>query len=290
MKDLVNKVAVVTGGASGIGFAMAERFLHEQMKVVIADVDADALNEATARLGGDSSRVLGVQTDVSIAEEVDRLAARVIEHFGGVQVLCNNCGITAYNFATWETPLKTWEWVIGTNLWGLIHGLRSFVPLMLEADEGHIVNTASGAALLGVPFLGAYSATKHSVLAISEACQRELAAMGSKVKVSVVCPARTTTRFSEAGRSWPDRLGEPQIRGSASTRLDKEATATGWLNGRWQHEFVAGEEVPPSFIANKVFEAIENERFLVVASLEKATMTIARRMLELAGKAPTETG
>jgi NAD(P)-dependent dehydrogenase (short-subunit alcohol dehydrogenase family) len=149
MDDLRSKVAVVTGGASGIGFAMAQRFLAEGMRVVLADVDAEALDSATARLGATTDDVLTVPTDVTQADQADELAGRTLERYGAVHVLCNNAGVNAYGFTSWEAPLATWNWVLGVNLWGVIHGIRSFVPLLIEADEGHVVNTSSMVAFRG---------------------------------------------------------------------------------------------------------------------------------------------
>ena len=202
MDELTGRVAVVTGGASGIGLAMAERFAAEGMRLAIADIEQDALDAAAKQLGDSGAEVLAVRTDVSQAEEVDELAARVRERFGGFHVVCNNAGVGGHGFLSWDGPVSEWQWVLGVNLWGVINGIRAFVPSLVEQNEGHVVNTASLAGLTTIPFMAPYSATKHAVLAISEALFHELAILGSGVKVSVLCPGFVKTR---------DRRGQPQL-------------------------------------------------------------------------------
>jgi NAD(P)-dependent dehydrogenase (short-subunit alcohol dehydrogenase family) len=165
MQEFQDKVAVVTGAASGIGFALAERFAREGMKVVLADVEVDALARAEAELRGRGATVLAVRTDVRQASEVEALAEKTLAAFGGVHVVCNNAGVLLAK-ASWEYTLADWEWVLGVNLWGVIHGVRTFVPIMLrQGTAGHIVNTASSNGFLTDAFIASYDVSKHGVVA-----------------------------------------------------------------------------------------------------------------------------
>src|ERR1700722_7585074 len=159
MRDLKGKVAVVTGAASGIGRAMAECFAHVGMKVVLADVEEKPLAAAVASLTASGADVCGVRTDVSKPEEVERLAQRAYERYGAAHVVCNNAGVGTGGLS-WEQPLGDWEWTFGVNLWGVIQGIRAFVPRMIEQGQGHVVNTASMAGLGGASGMGAYCAPK----------------------------------------------------------------------------------------------------------------------------------
>ncbi len=201
------RAAVVTGAASGIGLGLARRCAADGMRVVMADVDAEALDAAAADVASGGAEVLAVPTDVSNRESVAELAARTRERFGRTDLLCNNAGVERLAALT-ETPLEVYEWLIGVNLWGVIHGTHFFLPEMLERDDGYIVNTASGAGLLvGIFGNGAYAATKHAVVALSETLYLELGLRGSKVGVSVLCPGAVRTGIMAAERNWPDRLG-----------------------------------------------------------------------------------
>ncbi len=169
MQDLTGKVAVITGAASGIGYAMAERFARDGMRVVLADVEQPALDTAVAGLRSAGHEVMGVVTDVSSAEAVEQLAQRTLDAYGKVHVLCNNAGVSggkgSYRAIIWEASLKDWQWITGVNYWGVVHGIRIFVPLMLQhGEEGHVVNTSSQAGL--APGMGVYGATKHAVVSM----------------------------------------------------------------------------------------------------------------------------
>ncbi len=209
MQEFRDKVAVVTGGASGIGLAMAERFAREGMKLVLADVEKERLDEVTARFQKDGVEVLGVETDVSDAEQMDALGAATLDAFGAAHIVCNNAGV-ASGGRSWELTTADWRWVIGVNLWGVIHGIRVFAPGLIAQGEGHIVNTASVAGLLSVPGLGPYSVTKHGVVTLSETLYGELVATGSKVRVSVVCPSWVKTGIFEADRNRPAADSNPE--------------------------------------------------------------------------------
>ena len=194
MESLRDKVAVVTGGASGIGLAMAERFLAEGMKVVIADVEAAALSPAAERLGTDGAEVLAVQTDVTVWADVEALAEAAYERYGAVHVVCNNAGVVTRG-AAWEQSLEDWQWVIGVDLWGVIHGVKAFVPRMLASGEpGHVVSTASIAGLFAMPTIAPYNVAKVGVVALSETLHHDLRAAGSSIGVSVLCPGVVPTR------------------------------------------------------------------------------------------------
>jgi len=188
MKEFRNKVAVVTGAASGMGKAMAERFAAEGMNVVLADVEQESLATAEREFRARGSAVLAVRTDVSKAADVDRLAARTVEAFGTVHVLCNNAGVGTGGLA-WIQRIADWEWTLGVNLWGVIHGIRTFLPIMLaHGEEGHVVCTASVAGLLSGPFGIPYNVSKYGVVALCEGLYHELALVQSQAQGLGVMP------------------------------------------------------------------------------------------------------
>ena len=196
MKELRDRVAVVTGAGSGIGRALAERFAAEGMRVVLADVDEARARETEALLAAHRARTLVVPTDVQRGADVEALAAHTLAAFGAVHVVCNNAGIAGWARPAWEQPLEGWEQVLGVNLWGVIHGIRVFVPIMLGQNaDGHIVNTASMAGLVSSPFNAIYNVTKFGVVTLSETLHHELALLGARVKVSVLCPGWINTRI-----------------------------------------------------------------------------------------------
>jgi NAD(P)-dependent dehydrogenase (short-subunit alcohol dehydrogenase family) len=206
MQDFKDKVAVVTGGASGIGFALAQHCANKGMKVVLADIEASALAQAEQKLKAEGANVLTCQCDVSKPDDIDKLAQATLDRFGGVHLLFNNAGVGA-GTTIWESTLADWEWTLGVNLWGVVHGIRKFVPIMLEQNTPcHIVNTASVAGLIAGPGLGIYKVTKHAVVTLSETLYYELAQKGAQVKVSVLCPGFVKTRIWESGRNRPSEL------------------------------------------------------------------------------------
>ncbi len=208
MRDLAGKVAVVTGAASGIGLALSRRLGADGMAVMMADVEEPALAAAAASLAAEGIEAATAVTDVSDAESVDALARATLERFGAVHVICNNAGVGGGG-PSWEIPLPTWNWIVGVNLFGIVHGMRSFVPHLIAQGEGHVVNTASVAGLLAAPWLSPYSAAKHAAVAVSESLYHELAAIGSPVGVSVLCPGFVRTRIHQADRNWLARYGPP---------------------------------------------------------------------------------
>jgi len=196
MKDFEGRVAVVTGAAGGIGYAIAERFTIEGMRVVLADTDAEVLAEAVETLRGAGAEVEGMVTDVSDAASVEALAVAVVARFGALHVAVNNAGIVNRGL-TWELPLDQWQHLLGINLWGVIHGVHSFVPRILATgEEGHVVNVASLAAVNVIPRLGPYATSKHAVLGLSDVLRLDLAEVGEPVGVSVVMPGRINSRMN----------------------------------------------------------------------------------------------
>ena len=200
MKELRGRVAVVTGAANGIGLAITEAFVAEGMRVVLADRDADDLTASVDRLAAGGAEVHGVVVDVADTASVEALGAAVTERFGALHVAVNNAGIV-FTGRTWEQPLDQWERVLAVDLWGVIHGVRTFVPMLLATgEEGHVVNTASLAAVTALPKLGAYTAAKHGVLGLSDVLRNELAEMGAPIGVSVVMPGRTISKMNPIGK------------------------------------------------------------------------------------------
>ena len=250
----MQNVAVITGAASGIGRGLAERFAAEGMKVVLADVEEAALAELAADLKAKGATVLTVRTDVSNATEVENLAVRTLEAFGAVHILCNNAGVVCSR-PIWEHTLSDWKWVLGVNLWGVIHGIRTFVPRMLaQGDACHIVNTASILGLVGGSGEGIYKVSKHGVAVLSETLADELAQKGANIQVHVLCPGWVRTGILDSARNRPDALQnpaekehpqEPVIGGSRNTRAEMEA---GLL---------------PSEVAEQVYNAIQNGTFYI---------------------------
>ncbi len=218
LADLAGKVAVVTGGADGIGRAIAEHAAQAGMRVVLADVDRARLAATVADLERTGAAVLACPTDVSRAGEVEALAEATYARFGACNLLVNNAGV-ALGKPVWETTLADWEWVLGVNLFGVIHGVRAFVPRMLASGEpGHVVNTASIAGLISPPGLGPYNVSKHGVVTLSESLHGDLAARGAPIGVSVLCPAWVRTRIAESERNRPEaeRTDVARIDGAAA--------------------------------------------------------------------------
>lgn len=255
MKEFRDKVAVITGAASGIGRGLAEHCVQERMKVVLADVDEIALARTAEELKGAGANVLAVRTDVSQSGDVEALAQKTLVAFGAAHLLFNNAGVGA-GTTVWESTLEDWQWVMGVNLWGVIHGVRTFVPLMLkQADECHIVNTASMAGLVSGPALGVYKVTKHGVVSLSETLCCELAVMRAKIKVSVLCPAGVNTRVLDSERNRPAELQNASASESShpavaqSEEMLRRLVETG---------------LSPSQVAEAVFDAIRYERFYIL--------------------------
>lgn len=256
MEQLAGKVAVVTGGGAGIGLALAHAFAREGMHIVIADVQDDVMAGAEAELQAAGAEVLAVHTDVSDPDAVDALHAATIERFGAVHVLCNNAGVEV-GAATWELNRAAWQWVVGVNLFGVVNGQHSFLPTMLAQNEGHIVNTASLAGLLALPFSAPYTATKHAVVGLSETLFHELALTGSDVHVSVLCPGWVKTRIFESKRNYPaGGIPPPETEVPVAKMVEE-----------WAANAVA-EGLDPAEVARQVVEAVKADRFWILTHPE----------------------
>ncbi len=256
MQEFEGKVAVVTGAASGIGRALAMRFAEAGCSVVLADIELEALSIAAAEVEALGASVLAVPTDTSTAEALDALADRAFERFGAVHILCNNAGVSGQETKVWEATAADWEWIVGVNLFGVAHGIRAFVPRMIEQDaEGHIVNTSSvlGIASGGGPAI--YGATKHAVARISEGLHHQLREIDSKLRVSVLCPGMIATQITSADRNRPARWQNEEPSEQAEARRQQSLEST--------RRFLA-DGMPPEEVAEMVFEAIRDERFYIL--------------------------
>jgi NAD(P)-dependent dehydrogenase (short-subunit alcohol dehydrogenase family) len=254
--DLVGpgRVAVVTGGASGIGRALALRFAGEGSAVVVADLDGGGAEEVAAAIRADGGDAEGVRVDVSDAASVDALAARAVERFGHVDVLCNNAGVSTFNLIEDQT-LDDWRWVFSVNLWGVVHGVHSFLPVLrAQGTPAHIVNTASVAGILGgVMFIGPYAATKSAVVSISETLRQEFAFAQLPIGVSVLCPSSVDTRVMESERGRPASLGTERRREAAEG-----------FRVAIRDSFTGPTGLPPARVAERVLEAVRSGRFWVI--------------------------
>ena len=252
MRQLTGRVAVVTGAASGIGRAMAGRFAAEGMRCVLADIEQEPLDRAVTELRRSGAAAIGVRTDVASAADVQALADRAVAEFGAVHVLANNAGVgSGSDFA--KIPLEVWEWVLNVTLWGAIHGCRSFLPILLEQDEAHIVNTSSMAALNGHPLgLAPYTVAKFGVLGLTQNLFFELAATtGGRVGVFVLIPGLTRTRIFEGDRNRPASVPAPPPSGFVQT--SRAAIAEAFQTA-----------LDPAAVADVVIDAIRERRFYIL--------------------------
>ena len=245
---------MITGAASGIGRALAQRLSRERMHLVLADVDRRPLRELASSLPG----ALAVPTDVSRMRDVEMLAAKAYARFGRVHLLCNNAGVAEYG-AVWEVSLRRWQRVLGVNLWGAVHGCLAFVPRMIaQGGAAHVVNTASMAGLVTPPLAGAYSASKHAVVALSEALVQDLALRGARVGVSVLCPGWVATALASSGPGAADRMMRSLI----------------------------SRGLPPEAVADRTVHAVRAGEFYVLTHPEMAPAVRRRADEILAGRAP----
>ena len=244
------QVAAITGGASGLGFALAQEFGARGLALVLADVEEGPLRAAVERLEAAGVAVLGVPTDVRDADQVEALAAATLDRFGRVDVVCNNAGVTAVGPPMWEMPAADWEWVLGVNLGGVIHGIRSFVPHLVAQNSGHVVITASMSGLSVPPLHGPYVASKHAVVGLGEALERELAAAAPGVGVTVVCPGVVETNIIHSDRNRPGGRSQeaPALSGSVLETLVE-----------WSRK-ISGPPMSAAAAAQVVVRAIEANR------------------------------
>lgn len=253
MKELKGKVAAVTGAASGLGRSMALAFAAEGMHVALADVDLKNLSSVENEVRKRGIRACSMQVDVSKAAEVEAFAERTVKELGAVHVVCNNAGVSPLG-AVWENTVADWQWILGVNLWGVIHGVRAFTPRLVAQNEGHIVNTASVAGLISPPGSGAYNATKHAVVALSESLYHDLRERNSAVGVSVLCPAYVPTRITESERNRPDELK------SISREVSPETLARQAM----LEKAVRSGKVSADQVAQAVVAAVKEERFYIL--------------------------
>lgn len=274
MRELSGKVAVVTGAASGIGLAVSRRLAAEGMRLVLADLEEPALKVAADELSR-TTEVLAVPTDVSESSSVDALRHSAIDHFGAVHLVHNNAGVGAGGLL-WEVSEADWRWVLGANLWGVIHGIRAFVPLLVAQGEGHVVNTASMAGLVSTPFMGPYNATKHAVVTISETLAKDLRAVGSPVGVSVLCPGFVRTAIDRSDRNRPSWAPAP-VDSPAYEPLQQAI-----------HQLVEGG-IDPVGVADKVVDAVRDDTFYILTHDETAPAVATRMHDILEGRQPSDT-
>jgi len=278
MKEFKGKVVVITGAASGIGRGIAEHCVKKEMKVVLADIEEAPLRETEQTLKATGATVLAVRTDVSKASEIETLSRKTLDAFGAVHLLFNNAGVQTRR-TIWESTMADWEWVINVNLWGVIHGVRIFVPIMLQQQtECHIVNTASAVGLISGPAIGTYRVTKCGVVSLSETLYLELQQRNAPIGVSVLCPSFVRSRLNEAERNRPAELsnspGEnpPTPEEESLERLFQEMNQSG---------------IAPEQCAELVFTAIQRNTFYILTHPELNT-AIQRRMEDiLQGRNPT---
>ncbi len=249
MKMLEGKVAAVTGAASGLGRAMALAFAGEGMHAALADVDEPGLQSTLNEVQRRGVRAFAMRVDVSRYQDVESFCSKAIAQFGATHVVCNNAGVSPLG-AVWENTLADWQWILGVNLWGVIHGVRAFVPGLLAQGEGHVVNTASVAGLISPPGMGAYNVTKHAVVALSESLHHDLRLRGSPVGVSVLCPAYVPTGIADSERNRPRELLNPGKSPSKEEAMLKKAVASGKLSA--------------DDVARAVVTAVKEERFYVL--------------------------
>ncbi|MFX0069963.1 MAG: SDR family NAD(P)-dependent oxidoreductase [Candidatus Hermodarchaeota archaeon] len=262
MKEFKDKVAVITGAASGIGRGIANRAVKEGMKVVLADIEAEKLSQTEEELKNLGANVISVVTDVSKIEDIENLANKSLDNFGEVHLLCNNAGVSIPGII-WEYNLSDWKWIINVNLWGVIHGIHIFVPLMLKQDnECHIVNTASMAGLSSVnPGNSIYTVSKHGVVVLSESLSYELKQVNSKIRVSVLCPGFVNTNVADSERNRPsefcDSNFEPSVEKFIKIHPEYEEPVKLFFQ-------TLKSGTSPDKVGDIVFQAIKNDEFYIL--------------------------
>jgi NAD(P)-dependent dehydrogenase (short-subunit alcohol dehydrogenase family) len=278
MNELRGRTAVITGGASGIGLAMARRFGAAGMNLVLADVEQTALDPAVAELTATGIEVIGTNCDVSDLEQIRSLDALARKRFGNVHLLCNNAGVGSGGMISEPDDFDMWEWVINVNLWGVIYGCKVFLPSMLEHGEGaHIVNTASMAGHASAPLMGPYNVSKYGVVALSETLVKEMQMTDSSVGVSVLCPAFVATQIGSSRRNMPDELKEQHGTEAAS----ETQSAIDQL-------IAAG--MPPADVADAVHDAVVDNRFWILTHEDAKPAITARARGIVDGVNPTPAG
>ncbi|MGH3732552.1 MAG: SDR family NAD(P)-dependent oxidoreductase [Acidimicrobiales bacterium] len=269
--ELEGKTAVITGGASGIGLATAKQFAKSGTKLVLGDIEEDALNDAVNSLRSSGANVLGVRTDVTQEDDVIALRDAALAEFGAAHVVFNNAGVTSGT--TIGTPTKVWKWVIDVDLFGVIHGINAFLPLFLEQNEGHVINTASLLGLGGGPGMGPYSAAKFGVVGLSESLFHELAVIGANVGVSVLCPGFVRTRIHESARNMPHELIS-----------DTEGPVAQFVNDLSGKAVNAG--IDAEVVAGAIEDAVRKNTFWILTHERVALRTTELRLAWMRGGPP----
>ncbi|MCC8396944.1 SDR family oxidoreductase [Paraburkholderia sp. MMS20-SJTR3] len=258
MDNFADKVAVITGAGSGFGREFARLGTKLGMRLVLADVEHDALDDTLAEVTAAGAQAIARRVDVSNGEAVDALARATLDTFGSVHLLFNNAGVGGNGGLVWENTERDWQWLLGVNLWGVIHGVRAFTPLMLDAAKrdagyrGHIVNTASMAGLLAPPLMGPYNVSKHAVVALSESLYQDLSLVTQQVACSVLCPYFVPTGIANAQRNRPAELSNdlpPTLSQRVARALSEKAVSSG--------------KVSAAAVAALVFDAIRDEQFYI---------------------------
>jgi NAD(P)-dependent dehydrogenase (short-subunit alcohol dehydrogenase family) len=274
VEDLRDKVAVITGGASGIGKAVATLAAAEGMKVVLADIEEPVLKEAEAELSGQGADVISVVTDVADANSVHELRDQALRRYGAVHLIHNNAGV-GVGGPLWTVCEEEWRWILGVNLWGVIHGIATFVPLFIDQGEGHVVNTASVAGLTSSGMIGPYNATKHAVVTISETLYRDLEMVGAPVGVSVLCPGFVQTGIADSDRNRPEWAPTSTLEGAPETAdFIRQLVAAG---------------IPPATVAERVLDAVRRDSFYILTHPELNEAMETRVHDILLGRSPSPT-
>lgn len=286
MRDFAGRVAVVTGGAGGVGRALGERFGKEGMKVVLADLMPEPLDEAVEALRADGHEVTGIVTDVSELESVEALRDRAYEEYGAVHVLCNNAGVGAgAEGKVWEHTLNDWGWGLSVNLWGMIHGIKAFVPAMLEAgEEGHVVNTSSGnGGIAPIPSTAIYATTKAAVTTLTEVLYGQLRSVDSRIGVSVLYPGPKVlkTGLLESSRHRPEKWANPTPRTTPYTTIES-------FEARMRAAGIEPDYTPVESVAEETLAGIREDRFWILPASRRTDAKIrARADSMLERSAPT---
>ncbi len=270
--DFKNKTAVLTGAGSGFGLECARLGAKLGMNLVLADVQQDALDKATAELRATGANVLPFQIDVSNAAQFEALGQATLERFGAPHFVFNNAGVGSGGLI-WENSLKDWEWVLGVNVMGVVHGLRTFTPMMLEAAkkdpgyQGHIVNTASMAGLLNPPNMGVYNVSKHAVVSMTETLYQDLSLVTDQISASVLCPFFVSTGINDSARNRPGNMMDGNASLTKSQKIGAAMTSKAVTSGK----------VSAADVASMVFDAIKANRFYIY-SHPKAIKSVQTRM------------